>query len=58
MPSDFPALDLALDARGVVDSFLFELLSEGFLLFPACITAVLSRHRSPRHYTICPRRKA
>lgn len=26
MPSDFPALDLALDARSVVDLFLFELL--------------------------------
>lgn len=30
MPSDFPALDVALDARSVMDLFLFELLSEGF----------------------------
>lgn len=30
MPSDFPASDLALDARSVVDLFLFELLSHCF----------------------------
>lgn len=44
MPSDFPALDLALGARSVVDLFLFELLSEGFLLFPARI-AIIGGHR-------------
>lgn len=40
MPSDFRASDRALDARSVVDLFLFELPSEGFLLFPARITII------------------
>lgn len=40
MPSGSPALNLALDARSLVDLFLFELLSEGFPLFPARITII------------------